>query len=123
MKKVAIIGLLASVQYEVIQGVTILGNVANGGDAEHIHNIGYKCPVRIQLDNCKIKKNSVIQFVPSQDAIQYNVNVQFLPMSKADRKSCNVEAVVTVTGAITLATGSKLNVIPNKFNLGSVVII
>ena len=123
MKKIAIIGMLASVQYEAIQGMTKLGNLEQKEDAEHYHTIGHKCPVRIQLaDGANLEKDSTLIFVPSEDAINLNVNVQFLPMTKDDRESGNVEAIVTVMGSLSIDTGIKLNVIPNKFNLGSVLV-
>jgi len=123
MKKVAIIGMLASIEYEAIQGMTKLGNVEQQNDAEHYATIGFSCPARIQLDKVKIKKDSTLIFVPSKLAIENNVDVQFLPMSKDDRKNRNVEVVVKVQGALTIITGSKLNVIPNKFDLGQVVVL
>ena len=123
MKKLQIVGMLASVEYEAIQGMTVLGNVEQGATAEHYHNIGFKCPVRVQLEgSANIEESSSLIFVPSADAIEHNVNVQFLPMTDEDRANKNVQAVVTVMGYLTLPTGKKLNVIPNKFNLGSVVV-
>ena len=123
MKKLQIVGMLASVEYEAIQGMTVLGNLEQSAEAEHYHTIGYKCPVRVQLEGtAKLKKDTELIFVPSPDAIEQNINVQFLPMSKEDRQNKNVEAVVTVMGHLTLPTGKTLNVIPNKFPLGKVVV-
>lgn len=132
MKKVAIVGLLASVEFVAIQGMTVKGNTEQQSDAEHFHNIGWKAPARVQLaDGTKLKKDSALIFVPSEDAINNNVNVQFLPMTKEDRKNNNVQVIITVTGALTNAvtiesvldkTRDRVNVIPNKFNLGSVLV-
>ncbi|HID71055.1 MAG TPA: hypothetical protein EYP35_11555 [Desulfobacterales bacterium] len=123
MKKVAIIGLLASVEYEAIQGMTVLGNTEQKADAEHYATIGYKCPARVQLADVKVDEDSTLIFVPSKEAIEQNVNVQFLPMSEEDREHNNYEVIITVMGALTSSTGKKLNVIPNKFNLGSVLVV
>jgi len=131
MKKVQIIGLLASVEFQAIQAMTKLGNVVNKGDAEHYHTIGWKAPARVQLADVKIKKDDSLIFIPSQEAIDNNVNVQFLPMSKGDRKSLNVPVVITVNGSLTNAvtidstmdkSRDRVNVLSNKFNLGSVLV-
>lgn len=120
MRKLQIIGMLASIEFEAIVSGTVSGDPIQKRESINNHVIGHKCPVRIQLDG-KIKKDSVLLFIPSKLAIDNNVNVQFLPYTNEDRKNGNIEAVVTVMGEITLVTGSRLNVIPNKFPLGSVI--
>jgi len=126
MKKLQIVGLLASVVYEEIKASTVMGDTANKVNAGHIHTIGYKCPARVQLDtsaSVKIKKGQSLIHIPSADAIKHNITVKFLPMSKEDRKQLNVEVVICVDGQLTNETGKRLNVIPNKFDLGAVVIV